>query len=269
MIPFGTFPSRRVFSAAVSCLSGSCNSLAIHPLSSKFYSATFSLLNFARPAILEARILPHYEREIEFLDCRLESKGELAMLITKKMLLALTLVGALVGAGIGALVTHSAENTKAANTNYDTTQPANTTANTTDPNYKTVDTSYKAPVDNASQFKTAEEQAAYRQGLADCEATYNNTAARTSRVSYNNGGTRYVRRYSNGRRVYYDYGTQRHGRTFWQKHRDKLTVAMGTGAGAILGGVIGGKKGAGIGALAGAGGSALYTYKLRRRTRRY
>ncbi len=30
-----------------------------------------------------------------------------------------------------------------------------------------------------------------------------------------------------------------------------------------------GKKGAGIGALAGAGGSALYTYKLRHRNRRY
>ena len=61
----------------------------------------------------------------------------------------------------------------------------------------------------------------------------------------------------------------RHKRSFWQKHRDKLTVAMGTGAGAILGGVIGGKKGAAIGALGGAGGSALYTYKIRKRSRRY
>ena len=61
----------------------------------------------------------------------------------------------------------------------------------------------------------------------------------------------------------------RHRRTFWQKHRDKLTLAMGTGGGALLGGLIGGKRGAGIGALAGAGGSALYTYKLRKRSRRY
>jgi len=60
----------------------------------------------------------------------------------------------------------------------------------------------------------------------------------------------------------------RHGRTFWQKHRDKLTVAGGTAAGAGLGGIIGGKKGAGIGALAGGGGSALYTYKLRKRRHR-
>jgi len=44
---------------------------------------------------------------------------------------------------------------------------------------------------------------------------------------------------------------------------------MGTGAGAMIGGLIGGKKGAGIGALSGAGGSALWTYKLRNRNRNY
>jgi hypothetical protein len=44
---------------------------------------------------------------------------------------------------------------------------------------------------------------------------------------------------------------------------------MGTGGGAIIGGLIGGKKGAAIGALTGAGGSALYTYKIRNRNRRY
>jgi len=44
---------------------------------------------------------------------------------------------------------------------------------------------------------------------------------------------------------------------------------MGTGAGALIGGLIGGKRGAGIGMLAGGGGSALYTYKLRHRSRRY
>ena len=184
------------------------------------------------------------------------------MLITKKMLLALTLVGALVGAGLGALVTHSAEKTSASGTTYDNTQ----TPNTTDASYKTVDANYKNPTDNSSQFKTPEEQAAYRQGLADCEAAYNNTTARTS---YPAAYRSRVSRYSRSRRVYYDYSTQRRGRTFWQKHRDKLTLAMGTGGGAILGGLIGGKKGAGIGALAGAGGSALYTYKLRKRTRRY
>ena len=58
-------------------------------------------------------------------------------------------------------------------------------------------------------------------------------------------------------------------RSFWDKHRDKLTVAMGTGGGALLGSLIGGKKGAAIGALAGGGGSALYTYKIRKRNRNY
>ena len=43
---------------------------------------------------------------------------------------------------------------------------------------------------------------------------------------------------------------------------------MGTGGGALIGGLIGGKKGAGIGSLAGLGGSALYTYKLRKRNHR-
>ncbi|MCA1592483.1 MAG: hypothetical protein LC754_07505 [Acidobacteria bacterium] len=47
-------------------------------------------------------------------------------------------------------------------------------------------------------------------------------------------------RYNNSRRAYYDYNT-RH-RSFWQKHRDKLTVAAGTGGGALLGGLIGGKN---------------------------
>ena len=48
-----------------------------------------------------------------------------------------------------------------------------------------------------------------------------------------------------------------------------INMAIGTGGGALLGGLIGGKRGAGIGALAGAGGSALYTYKLNPKRRRY
>jgi hypothetical protein len=68
-------------------------------------------------------------------------------------------------------------------------------------------------------------------------------------------------------RTYYTYSSRPH-RTFWQKHRDKLTVAGGTLGGALIGGIAGGHKGAAIGALAGGGGSALYTYKLRRRHHR-
>ena len=62
---------------------------------------------------------------------------------------------------------------------------------------------------------------------------------------------------------------QRHKRTFWQKHRDKLTVA-GTGlAGAGIGGLTGGKKGAAIGTAVGAGSGAVYTYGIRKRHRRH
>ena len=60
-----------------------------------------------------------------------------------------------------------------------------------------------------------------------------------------------------------------HKRSFWQKHRDKLTVGGTTLGGAAIGGLAGGKKGAAIGGLAGAGSGALYTYKLRKRHRRY
>ena len=62
----------------------------------------------------------------------------------------------------------------------------------------------------------------------------------------------------------------RRKRSFWKKHRDKLTVAGTALGGAAIGGIAGGKKGAAIGALAGGGGGALYPYKLRkRRHRRY
>lgn len=56
-------------------------------------------------------------------------------------------------------------------------------------------------------------------------------------------------------------------RTFWQKHRDKLTVAGTALGGAAIGGLAGGKKGAAIGTAVGAGSGALYTYKLRKRHR--
>jgi len=60
---------------------------------------------------------------------------------------------------------------------------------------------------------------------------------------------------------------RRHSRTFWQKHRDKLTVAGAATAGAGIGALSGGKKGAAIGTAVGAGSGALYTYKLRKRHR--
>src|SRR6201985_3688544 len=62
-------------------------------------------------------------------------------------------------------------------------------------------------------------------------------------------------------RSYYGYDNRR----LWQKHRDQITVHGRTIGGAILGSIIGGGKGAAIGALAGGGGSALYSYKIRNR----
>jgi outer membrane lipoprotein SlyB len=58
-------------------------------------------------------------------------------------------------------------------------------------------------------------------------------------------------------------------RNVWDKHRDKITTVGGALGGAILGGLIGGKKGAAIGAIAGGAGSAVYTYKIRNKNRRY
>ena len=89
----------------------------------------------------------------------------------------------------------------------------------------------------------------------------------TRRTAQRRDLPRYERRYDERR---YDE-RYRDDRSFWEKHRDKVTVAGGAAAGAVVGGVAGGKKGAIIGAIVGAAGSALYTYKLRDREddRRY
>jgi len=57
--------------------------------------------------------------------------------------------------------------------------------------------------------------------------------------------------------------------SFYRRHRNRSNVAIGTGGGAIIGALAGGKKGALIGAGVGAGSSALYTYKLNKKKRKY
>ncbi|HEX8179402.1 MAG TPA: hypothetical protein VF525_07650 [Pyrinomonadaceae bacterium] len=111
-------------------------------------------------------------------------------------------------------------------------------------------------------FNAAREGATDGRALAPATTTVVREVPTASRVVYRSAPAR-TRTVRSTRRAYYDYTPQR--RSFWQKHRDKLTVAMGAGGGALLGGLLGGKKGAAIGALAGGGGSALYTYKIRRR----
>ena len=76
------------------------------------------------------------------------------------------------------------------------------------------------------------------------------------------GNKRYTRNRTNASRVYKKPN-------FYQRHRNVINMGIGTGAGALLGGLIGGKKGALIGTAIGAGGSALYTYKINPKTKRY
>src|SRR5262245_25475109 len=180
------------------------------------------------------------------------------MIMTNK-LLPVALIAALVGGSVGALVMHKSQPAAAETT---TTTAANTAAPTAQP----VSDNEMVP----AEFNTAGEQTAYKTGFADGFAAASDdrgsaaTSARrsTSRVVYRSSGSR-----ASSNRVYYNYEPRQ--RSFWDKHRDKLTVAIGTGAGAAIGGLIGGKKGAAIGALSGAGGSALWTYKLRNRNRNY
>ena len=67
--------------------------------------------------------------------------------------------------------------------------------------------------------------------------------------------------------AYYSYSSRRP--SFYRRHRNALNIAIGSGAGALLGGLLGGRRGVGYGLLAGGGASALYTYKLRPKHRRY
>jgi hypothetical protein len=192
--------------------------------------------------------------------------------MTSNKILPVALVAALLGGTVGAFVMRPNKSTP--DTAQATTQQlkANEVADIS------AATDEKQLLDDELADETKgmsdAEKAAYRDGFMqgvvaarDSELTASRAAApAASSVVYRN--TPRTARRAAPRRVYYDYG-QTKGRSFWQKHRDKLTVAMGAGGGALVGGLIGGKKGAGIGALAGAGGSALYTYKLRKRNRNY
>ena len=191
------------------------------------------------------------------------------MIMTNK-LLPVALIAALVGGSVGAFVMHSKNSA---------TSAAEPTAQVAS-RYDTVATEGQAgELANAqsipAEFDTAQEQVAYKAGLADGYLSAQSSVPADTRAlapagvvnsSSRNTGRSYAR--SSSPRASSNYQQPR-SRSFWQKHRDKLTVAMGAGSGAAIGGLIGGKKGAGIGALAGGGGSALYTYKLRKRDRRY
>ncbi len=188
------------------------------------------------------------------------------MIMTNK-LLPVALIAALVGGSVGALVMHSRNQS---NTAAATTEPSTVPTNAT----YVADRQVAADPYMPAAFDTAEEQGAYKVGFADGFRAAQSGAdglrsVAPAQASYAPRRTVYRNRsYANstGSRTVY---SQPRSRSFWDKHRDKLTVAIGAGSGAAIGGLIGGKKGAAIGALAGGGGSALYTYKLRNRSRRY
>jgi hypothetical protein len=193
---------------------------------------------------------------------------------TTNKILPVALVAALLGGTVGAFVMRPSNNTPEI-AKAEAPKPlvaGAATANPSDDQKNLLENE----LNNETKDMTAEERAAFKDGFlegVDAARQANLTgvapAATTTRVvTRAPARTRTVYRNSAPRRVYYDYG-QTKGRSFWQKHRDKLTVAMGAGGGALVGGLLGGKKGAAIGALAGGGGSALYTYKLRKRNRNY
>lgn len=201
-------------------------------------------------------------------------------MILKDKIIPVALVAALLGGSVGAIVSRKS--------------PEPATATYTAPSANLFDRQNMQPVadsDNSRILENSEvsakvaDAASYRIGFLDgfnaAEKDRNLTANNVvterivpaSRVVYRNApARRSYSRASNSRQVYYDYNntnTQPRKRSFWQKHRDKLTVAMGAGGGALIGSLIGGKKGAAIGALAGGGGAAVYTYGIRKRNRNY
>ncbi len=197
------------------------------------------------------------------------------MTFDNKRVLSIALATALLGGTVGAFVSRSYKSNDTAS-NQQAAAPATTAQTTAQP---AATTQQPAVTDQVAENNTD----AYRDGFADgirtvldnkdqtgTRTVVERTASQPTRTVYRNSrsGSASTARYDNNRRVYYDY-SQPQKSSFWQKHRDKLTVAMGTGGGTMLGGLIGGKKGAAIGALAGAGGSALYTYKIRKRNRTY
>jgi hypothetical protein len=198
------------------------------------------------------------------------------MTFDNKRVLSIALVTALLGGTVGAFVSRSykgggeaaATQTAPTTTTAQNTQPATTTGETTDEVAQNNPEAYRDGF--ADGVRTVLESEKGKDGMA---GVAQRVATGPTRVVYRNSGRtgsgRTAARYDNSRRVYYDYEQPARKRSFWDKHRDKLTVAAGAGGGALIGGLIGGKKGAGIGALAGGGGSALYTYKLRKRNRTY
>lgn len=77
-----------------------------------------------------------------------------------------------------------------------------------------------------------------------------------------NAQTSGKRYYREDRQVSRQYKRDKKDKNFYEKHRNVLNIAIGGGAGAVIGALLGGKKGALIGAGVGAGAGAVYTYGI-------
>lgn len=198
------------------------------------------------------------------------------MIMTNK-LVPVALVAALIGGSVGAFVMHSKN--QAAQVSVVPQSAQSTLPGTDAQNAQYQETASGREQIIPAEFNTASEQSAYKSGFAEGFRTCDSVAAANGvntsslassqpRFVYRDASRNYAHSSASSTGASSTYQRPK-GRSFWTKHRDKLTVAMGTGGGALIGGLIGGKKGAAIGALSGAGGSALYTYKLRKRNRRY
>ena len=194
-------------------------------------------------------------------------------------ILPVALVAALLGGTVGAFVTRPSKSSEAQVAGVTATKSLNTVTPAESAQTAALEASETPNRQQTELDNLSDDQEAYRagftegvraakeEGLAATETRTRTRVVPETRVVYRNR-TRAARSSASANRVYYNYEQPRK-RSFWSKHRDKLTVAAGAGGGAIIGGLLGGKKGAAIGALAGGGGSALYTYKLRKRDRRY
>jgi hypothetical protein len=81
--------------------------------------------------------------------------------------------------------------------------------------------------------------------------------------------THYTRHYARTRYYATRGYTYERRPSFYRRHRNLINIGIATGAGALVGGLIGGRRGVGLGMLGGAGAGALYTYKLNPKRRRY